>query len=81
MRMTIEVASEFLCILACVMLSQFTLIMNEESTKVAENGFIAIIALLVLVNTAYLIVMIINKRKLKKHNKLLVKLKEHNKKT
>ena len=79
--MTIEVASEFLCILACVMLSQFTLILNEESSKVAENGFIAIIALLVLVNTAYLIVMIINKRKLKKHNKLLVKLKEHNKKT
>ena len=79
--MTIEVASEFLCILACVMLSQFTLILNEESSKVAENGFIAIIALLVSVNTAYLIVMIINKRKLKKHNKLLVKLKEHNKKT
>ena len=79
LRFAVEVASEFICILACVFMQSFLLPLTSAQKEFNENCFIAMIVLVIVVNAMFLCVMRSGQKRQKKHDQKLAKIEEFKK--
>ena len=77
MRLWVEVSSEFICIVACVFLQQFLLQPDVRNEETIQSCFILTIIFLIIINGAFLVSNIIRKKRDKKHDKGLERLKAY----